>query len=78
MASPVRDEQTKNTLLQRAKHFWKCSNNFVRESRKPSVDEFREILRGHLTGFIMLGLFAYVIKVIHIPINNLIVGSDKQ
>lgn len=72
-----RDKQTKGPL-QRARNFWKCSCNFVRESRRPSAKEFKEVLKGHLTGFVMLGLFAYVIKVIHIPINNMIVGSDKQ
>lgn len=76
--SSVREEAKKSTLLQRARHFCKCCSNFVRECRKPSASEFKGILRGHLTGFVMLGLFAYVIKVIHIPINNMIVGSDDK
>lgn len=50
---------------------------FLREMKKPNKKEFKEILRGHLMGVLLLGVFAYIIKVIHIPINNMIAGSNK-
>lgn len=50
---------------------------FIKESKTPKKAEFRELLRGHIVGLVLIGLFAYVIKVIHIPINNMIVGSSK-
>lgn len=58
--------------------FVKNSKRFMREARIPNKKDFGPILRGHLLGVIALGLFAYFIKVVHIPINNMIAGSDTK
>ncbi|ELA41024.1 protein translocase SEC61 complex gamma subunit, archaeal and eukaryotic [Vittaforma corneae ATCC 50505] len=70
--------QAKKGCCNSIKRFLKNIRKFIRESEKPSHDQFRHILRGHLVGVIALGLFAYCIKVIHIPINNMIAGSEKK
>lgn len=57
--------------------FLKNIRNFLRQCKMPTGSNFKEILKGHIAGVVLLGLFAYVIKVIHIPINNMIVGTEK-
>lgn len=59
-------------------NFRKNIKQFIREAKKPGVKDYKEVLRGHLVGVFLLGLSAYFIKVIHIPINNMVAGSDKQ
>lgn len=59
------------------KQFVKNSKTFVKSCKKPSGKEFKDLIRGHLVGLCFLGFFGYIIKVIHIPINNIIAGTDK-
>lgn len=56
--------------------FLRNIRNFIHKCKKPSVKEYTGLLKAHLAGLLLLGLFGYVVKVIHIPINNIIAGSE--
>lgn len=53
------------------------SKNFIKKCKKPTKSEAVALIKGHLFGMILLGLFGYVIKLIHLPINNIIVGETS-
>ncbi|KXN73923.1 secE/sec61-gamma protein [Conidiobolus coronatus NRRL 28638] len=55
---------------------------FVRESlqllqrcTKPNQEEFVQISRAVAVGLIVMGCIGYFVKLVHIPINNIIVGG---
>ena len=56
---------------------YKNMKNFIRESKIPKRKEFTEQLRINMVGVCLLGIFGYIIKVVHIPINNILVGSGN-
>jgi protein transport protein SEC61 subunit gamma and related proteins len=49
---------------------------FLAKCVKPSKNEFTLLLRSHAIGIGFLGTIGYVIKLIHIPINNIIVNKQ--
>lgn len=51
---------------------------FLRKCVRPSRKEFVMLSKAHAAGIGFLGVLAYAIKLIHIPINNIIVNkADK-
>lgn len=70
-------EQKKDTLLLQIKKFIFNSRRFIKTCRKPKKPEITALTKGHLIGLAFLGVFGYIIKVIHIPINNIIAGSSS-
>ena len=69
--------QKKQVSKSNASKFFKNVKNFLREVQSPKCNELKETMRIHFLGLFLIGLFGYIIKVIHIPINNIIVGSEK-
>lgn len=74
MSSDAKNISTSNRFTA----FVKNSKNFIRACKKPSSTEVNTLVKGHLIGLCFLGLFGYIIKVVHIPINNIIAGSDTK
>lgn len=70
--------QSKTDILSVVKKFMKNMKKFFREAKTPNWKEFKDIFRGHLFGLIVLGLFAYAIKLVHILINNMIAGNESK
>ena len=68
----------KKTCCSSTKKFIKNMRNFLAECKTPPSSDFAQILRGHVFGVVLLGVFAYIIKVIHIPINNMILGTENK
>lgn len=50
---------------------------FLRKCIKPSKREFITMWKMHIGGILFLGAMGYVIKLVHIPINNIIVNTPK-
>ncbi|XP_076817834.1 protein transport protein Sec61 subunit gamma [Clavelina lepadiformis] len=58
-----------------AKQFAKDSVRLVNRCTKPDRKEFQKIAVATAIGFAIMGFIGFFVKLIHIPINNIIVGS---
>eukprot|EP00727_Mastigamoeba_balamuthi_P012640 m51a1_g8 putative C-tail anchored protein, SecE/Sec61gamma subunit (69) ;mRNA; f:31980-32356 len=57
------------------KEFAKDSIRLVNRCTKPDRKEFTRIAVGTAIGFAIMGFVGYFVKLVHIPINNIIVGA---
>ncbi|XP_078313861.1 uncharacterized protein LOC144619523 [Crassostrea virginica] len=57
------------------KTFVKDSFRLVQRCTTPNVEEFLKIAVATVIGFAILGFIGFFVRLIHIPINNIIVGS---
>eukprot|EP01053_Blabericola_migrator_P001102 Blabericola_migrator_1__1101@NODE_1280_length_4906_cov_154_631535_g498_i1_p4_GENE_NODE_1280_length_4906_cov_154_631535_g498_i1NODE_1280_length_4906_cov_154_631535_g498_i1_p4_ORF_typecomplete_len113_score13_69SecE/PF00584_20/1e16Hol_Tox/PF16935_5/0_2_NODE_1280_length_4906_cov_154_631535_g498_i137314069 len=62
-------------LVQLSKEFITDSVRLVRRCTKPDAKEFHSMMRACTFGMLMMGLIGFIVKLIFIPINNIIVGS---
>ncbi len=71
--------EKKTTALENLKtqliKFINNSKNFLRKCKKPSKDETKKLIKVHLTCMLFLGFFGYFVKLIHLPIKNIIAGD---
>ena len=63
------------SLVEPGKQFAKDSIRLVKRCTKPDRKEFQKIAIATAIGFAIMGFIGYFVKLIHIPINNIIVGS---
>merc|ERR1712018_127719 len=56
------------------KQFAKDSIRLVKRCTKPDKKEFQKIAIATAIGFAIMGFIGFFVKLIHIPINNIIVG----
>ena len=76
-------EQTNNTTnmdqivahLEPMRQFSKDSVRLVKRCTKPDRKEFQKIAIATAIGFALMGFIGFFVKLIHIPINNIIVGA---
>ncbi|KAG8243349.1 protein transport protein Sec61 subunit gamma [Homalodisca vitripennis] len=61
--------------LEPARRFAKDSLRLVKRCTKPDRKEFQKIAVATAIGFCIMGFIGFFVKLIHIPINNIIVGS---
>ncbi|KAH7350216.1 protein transporter Sec61 subunit gamma [Plectosphaerella cucumerina] len=61
-------------ILDVPKEFVKDGTQFIKRCQKPDGPEFLKICQAVGMGFIIMGAVGYVIKLIHIPLNNVLVG----
>ncbi|KAJ1982773.1 Protein transport protein Sec61 subunit gamma [Dimargaris xerosporica] len=64
-----------NPLLEQPRQFAKESVQLIKRCAKPDRKEFAKICQAVAIGFLVMGFIGYFVKLIHIPINNIIVGS---
>ncbi|KAH3764556.1 protein transport protein Sec61 subunit gamma [Pelomyxa schiedti] len=57
------------------KKFAKDSHQFLVMCEKPTWKEFSKLALGTTIGFCIMGFIGFFVKLVHIPINNIIVGS---
>ncbi|KAG0743750.1 hypothetical protein G6F57_001240 [Rhizopus arrhizus] len=57
------------------KQFFKEGVQFINRCKKPDQQEFLKITQAVAMGFAALGALGYFVKLIHIPINNILVGG---
>ncbi|CDJ42922.1 protein translocation complex, SEC61 gamma subunit, putative [Eimeria tenella] len=50
------------------------SVRLVRRCTKPDAREFKKIAWACAVGFLLMGFIGYVVKLVFIPINNILVG----
>ncbi|KAF8899005.1 hypothetical protein BD779DRAFT_1795547 [Infundibulicybe gibba] len=55
--------------------FVRDGNQFLTRCTKPSQKEFAQICKAVAVGFAVMGFIGYFVKLIHIPINNILVGG---
>mmetsp|Transcript_26453 Transcript_26453/g.49441 ORF Transcript_26453/g.49441 Transcript_26453/m.49441 type:complete len:82 (-) Transcript_26453:237-482(-) len=55
--------------------FGNDSYRLIQRCTKPSMKEFKKIALATTVGFLVMGFIGFFVKLIHIPINNIIVGS---
>lgn len=68
---PKMDQIT--NALQPCKQFAKDSMRLVKRCTKPDRKEFQKIALATAIGFAIMGFIGFFVKLIHIPINNIIV-----
>ncbi|KIM97577.1 hypothetical protein OIDMADRAFT_20614 [Oidiodendron maius Zn] len=62
-------------LLDVPRDFLKDGMQFINRSQKPDRKEFIKICQAVGVGFLIMGAVGYVVKLIHIPLNNVLVGG---
>lgn len=61
--------------LEPVREFAKDSVRLVKRCTKPDRKEFTKIATATAIGFAIMGFIGFFVKLIHIPINNIIVGA---
>ncbi|KAI2610464.1 protein translocase SEC6 [Hypoxylon sp. NC1633] len=62
-------------ILEIPKDFIKDGTQFMTRCTKPDKREFIQISKAVGVGFLVMGAIGYLIKLIHIPVNNILVGA---
>ncbi|XP_076305236.1 protein transport protein Sec61 subunit gamma-like [Tachypleus tridentatus] len=62
-------------LIEPCHQFVKDSIRLVKRCTKPDRKEFQKIVIATAIGFGIMGFIGFFVKLIHIPINNIIVGT---
>ncbi|KAL8826946.1 MAG: hypothetical protein Q9191_003483 [Dirinaria sp. TL-2023a] len=57
------------------KDFMRDGTQFMNRCTKPDKREFIKISQAVGVGFVVMGAIGYVVKLIHIPVNNILVGG---
>ncbi|KAL4429012.1 hypothetical protein ABPG77_006051 [Micractinium sp. CCAP 211/92] len=60
------------------KDFAKNSLRLVKRCQKPDRKEFTKVARLTAMGFLAVGLIGFLVKVIFIPINQIIIGTTTS
>uniref|UniRef100_H3HDP0 Protein transport protein Sec61 subunit gamma n=1 Tax=Phytophthora ramorum TaxID=164328 RepID=H3HDP0_PHYRM len=68
-----------NTLVfQPLNQFFKNSLHLVKKCNKPDRKEFARIAGATSVGFLMMGFIGFFVKLVHIPINNILVTPEQE
>ncbi|KAG5286214.1 hypothetical protein AALO_G00012280 [Alosa alosa] len=62
-------------FVEPGRQFVKDSIRLVKRCTKPDRKEFQKIALATAIGFAIMGFIGFFVKLIHIPINNIIVGG---
>ena len=62
------------TVYQQIQAFVKDSYIFIEKCKKPDKAEYMKILQACVIGFLIMGAIGYFIKLVFIPINNIILS----
>jgi protein transport protein SEC61 subunit gamma and related proteins len=61
--------------VKESESFFKNSVRLLNKCTKPSREEFIRISQAIIVGFLIMGFIGFFVKLIHIPINNIIMGA---
>ena len=67
-------KEEKASVANQLQEFVKNSVNFYTKCKKPDRAEYMKILQACITGFFIMGMIGYFIKLVFIPINNIILS----
>ncbi|KAJ9155651.1 hypothetical protein NKR23_g1832 [Pleurostoma richardsiae] len=62
-------------VLDAPREFLKDGMLFINKCEKPDKKEFLKISQAVGVGFIIMGAIGYLVKLIHIPLNRVLVGG---
>eukprot|EP00049_Salpingoeca_infusionum_P013187 m.246281 g.246281 ORF g.246281 m.246281 type:complete len:67 (+) comp15376_c0_seq2:407-607(+) len=62
---------SKNPIQQ----FYTDSVQFLNACKRPDAVEYKQIAMATVVGFAVMGFIGFFVKLVHIPINNMIVSS---
>jgi protein transport protein SEC61 subunit gamma-like protein len=62
-------------IIDPLKQFYKDSKKLVEKCTKPDAKEFAKIAKATGVGFLIMGFIGFFVKIIHIPITNILLGS---
>ncbi|RCN41871.1 protein translocase SEC61 complex gamma subunit, and eukaryotic [Ancylostoma caninum] len=62
-------------LIEPGRQFARDSIRLVKRCTKPDRKEYQKIAVATAIGFAIMGFIGFFVKLIHIPINNIIVGA---
>jgi protein transport protein SEC61 subunit gamma-like protein len=68
-------EGIQELLIEPLRQFAKDSIHLVKKCTKPDRKEFTAIARATGVGFLIMGFIGFFVKLVHIPINNILVGN---
>jgi protein transport protein SEC61 subunit gamma-like protein len=63
------------SILDEPRQFIKESRQLLNRCTKPDRKEYIRIAQAVAMGFFVMGFIGFFVKLIHIPINNIIVGG---
>jgi len=75
MADKGEKQGFNEVLIEPLKQFAKDSMHLVKKCTKPDRKEFTQIAKATGIGFLIMGFIGFFVKLIHIPINNILVGG---
>ncbi|RPA86968.1 protein translocase SEC6 [Ascobolus immersus RN42] len=67
-------EQIKE-FVEMPKEFFRDGTQFLNKCVKPDKKEFLKISQAVGIGFVVMGAIGFIVKLIHIPVNNILVGG---
>ncbi|KAK4104917.1 hypothetical protein N658DRAFT_418472 [Parathielavia hyrcaniae] len=62
-------------ILEVPREFLKDGIQFINRAQKPDRREFIKISQAVGVGFLVMGAVGYFVKLIHVPLNNILVGG---
>ncbi|GAB1314981.1 hypothetical protein C8A05DRAFT_11728 [Staphylotrichum tortipilum] len=62
-------------MLDVPREFLKDGIQFINRAQKPDRREFIKISQAVGVGFLIMGAVGYFVKLIHVPLNNILVGG---
>ena len=62
------------SMIQVPQEFFTDSYRLIKKCTKPDRREYIKISQSVAVGFLLLGFIGYFVKLIHLPINSIIVG----
>ena len=67
-------QQAEQNIAAQAQRFVADSIMFYQKCKKPDYTEYMKILQACIIGFMVMGAIGYFIKLVFIPINNIILS----
>lgn len=64
----------KDLIVDPINQFYKESAFLIRKCKKPDIKDFTRIARATGQGFLIMGFIGFFVKLIHIPINHIIMA----
>eukprot|EP00979_Chaetoceros_neogracilis_P007289 scaffold1521_cov271-Chaetoceros_neogracile.AAC.97 len=71
-------EGFKEVAIEPLRQFAKDSMHLVKKCTKPDRKEFTTIAKAVGVGFSIMGFIGFFVKLVHIPINNILVGVGSS
>ena len=75
---PAKDSKKKEaqpSMVDELQIFYKNSVQFMNKCTRPDKAEYTKILQASIMGVLVMGFIGYMIKLVFIPINNIILSN---